>query len=128
MTIISDLMAGYEAGCPNDAPVYPNAVWPQRIETGEASIEGFDIEMYFRNSRRSIKRLFDVDFTSPVEDGLVVLYPLAINDETGLAFLNKTLWFTCQATETSTGHTYILIEGLVRTGVGSIPKEVPEVG
>ena len=121
MSLVDDYKSGYKAACWGSAPIYPNAVWPQRIALGATSIDGLTFEIYARNTRRSQVRLFDVPFTQEVEDGNVVLYPKAPDDDTWDAFLNPSLWVTCQFTEDSTGDIYIVIEGAVPVGVGSIP-------
>ena len=120
MSLVDDYKSGYKAADWGSAPIYPNAVWPQRIALMTPSIDGLTFEIYARNNRRSTERLFSVPFTTEIEQGNVVLYPKAPGDDTGDAFLNPNLWITCQFTEDSTDDVYIVIEGLVDVGVGQI--------
>jgi len=120
MSLVDTYKSGFVAACWGSAPIYPNAVWPQRIALGVPTIEGLTFEIYARNTRRSTTRLFNIPFTDEVEEGNVVLYPKAPDDDTGDAFLNPNLWVTCQFTEDSSGDVYIVVEGQVLVGVGSI--------
>jgi len=120
MSLVDDYKSGYKAACWGSAPIYPNAVWPQRIDLGTTSIDGLTFEIYARNTRRSTTRLFNIPFTHVIENGSIVLYPKAPDDDTGDAFLNPNLWVTCQFTEDSSDDTYVVVEGLVDVGVGAI--------
>ena len=129
MSLIDDFKAGYEAASWGSAPIYPNAVWPAKVVFDTDSIDGLEFSIYARDNKRSSERLFDIDFIDEVEEGKVVLYPLAVNDDTGEAFLNPTLWITCEFKVTTGegvegsgfGNVYIVAEGDVPVGVGSIP-------
>lgn len=125
MTIATNYKNGFVAAKWGSAPIYPNGVWPQRVALGVPNITGYTIDIYARNTRRSTTKLFDIPFSEEVENNEVILYPLASEDDTGEAFLNPSLWITCQATENATGDIYIIVEGDVPVGVGAITDAPP---
>lgn len=129
MSLIDDRKSGYTAQAINAAPIYPGAAWTHKFVIETNDLTGFIFEIYARETVRSSARCFNIDFTVADEDGKKVLYPLAVNTTTKKAFLNKTVFVTCQFTETATGNTYIEFEGAVAVGAGSLSGivEVPTI-
>lgn len=126
MSLVDDYKGGLKAASWGSAPIYPNAVWPGKVELDTPDINGLTFSLYVRSSERSNEKLFDIPFTDEVEGGKVVIYPLALGADTGDAFLNPSLWVTCQFTEDSTGNIYIVAEGRVPCGVGAIVEAPAE--
>lgn len=122
MSLIASLLSGYDAGEWGSAPIYPGAVWNQVIKLGVPDVTGLEFDIYARDNPRSSSRLFSVGHTLGTDaDNNRTLVAKSPNAQTNEAFLNPKIWVTCEVRDSA--DTYILIDGWVECGVGSLPAE-----